>query len=113
MANFTLGIQAALYNLQSVVYSALQFPLFWGFALGFLISTLVHAFLMSEHPAHVPIILMHKTHRSFEKIYGKEADPEGGDLEYELFAKMAMVTKFVFALSVLVFLLVVLWATVR
>jgi len=111
MENFRLGIEAAAYNLSSLLHTIIQYQLFWGFAIGFLVSTLVHAFLMSDHPSHVPYILTHGTDESFEKIYGQEGDKDTH--HYAIFTKMAGSIKWIFSFAILLFMTIILVALVR
>ena len=111
MSNFILGIEADIYNLDSLIHMIIQYQLFWGFAIGFFVATLVYAFIISDHPRHVPIILMHKPADSFRKIYGLEK--EGNEHHFSFYEKMANSIRWIFSLSILIFMVIVLIAILQ
>ena len=114
MSNFNLGVQAALYTVHDFLTSIAQYPLFWGFAVGFLISTLVHAFLMSDHPSHVPLMLTRAPAKSFAKIYNQSNTKRSVYADnYSVFERVAGASRLLFSLSLLMFMMIIMGAEVQ
>jgi hypothetical protein len=74
MDNFLGGFHAVILGLKDSLSQVTNYPLFWGFTLGFLTSTIVHAFLMSDHPKNLPTMLFTEQSKSFEALYAKSED---------------------------------------
>ena len=72
MDNFFLGIQAIFTGLFLVVKQVTYYPVFWGFAMGFFIASVVYGFLITDSPKHVPMMLFSDKSVSFEKIYSRQ-----------------------------------------
>lgn len=49
-----------------------EYQLFWGFAIGFLVATMVYGFLITDHPSQVPSVLFQDKSKSFEKFYKRQ-----------------------------------------
>ncbi|MFC1598069.1 hypothetical protein ACFL2M_00870 [Patescibacteria group bacterium] len=112
MENYILGIQAIGRGLSALVRGVAQLDLFWGFALGFFVSVLVHGFIVSEKPTELPKILMNRPAKSFQRIYDK--DKKGQYMEaYSTYRKTAMRVKFLFGLAAALFFLIVFAALIR
>ncbi len=75
MDNFFLGLRAVLLEAKGTIAFVTAYPLFWGFAMGFLTSTLVHAFLIMDHPKQVADALLLDKSTGFSKLY--PARPDG------------------------------------
>lgn len=98
MNNFVFGVQAIARGMSNAIHYVTQFPLFWGFALGFVTSTLVHGFLISDHPKQLPTLLFHNKMRGFQKLHTQSVN--GSYLaSYSEFSVMATKVKFVFGLA--------------
>ncbi|OGY85754.1 MAG: hypothetical protein A2233_02845 [Candidatus Kerfeldbacteria bacterium RIFOXYA2_FULL_38_24] len=112
MNNFILGIVAIVHGISNNVNQLVKFQLFWGFALGFFISTLVHAFLITDNPKHLPAMIFYDQSKSFEKISSRSKNGT-----YEVSFKRFVVTvnkvKFVFALSFALFILIIFLALLK
>ena len=67
MYNFIWGLQAVLREAKDTLMSVMDYPLFWGFAMGFLVSTIVHAFLMTDSPRQVPAVLFQDKSKELRK----------------------------------------------
>jgi hypothetical protein len=112
--NFFYGLQAILSGIVDALRVALTFKLFWGFVLGFLVSTIVHAFLVADNVKHLPTMMFNDTSVSFQKIY-----PRAQDTPYEhsfaLYAKNVDRLKSVFysASTVIVIVLMFLSLTLK
>jgi len=112
MTNFFYGIQANLYSLSITVKNATQYQLLWGFALGFFASTLVHAFLITENPAHLPVMLFNSKSQSFLKI-NKPNESGSFQVSYQKFSQTVDKVKFVFAVAVVFFLFIIFLALLK
>lgn len=112
MLNFSLGVDANLYNLSVVLRALIAQPIFWGFLIGFIVSTLVHGFLLSGGPKNVPAILLNNPSASFQKIYPQNADGTYA-MSFSRFTYIVTRVKTIFALSFLLFMTAVLVACVR
>lgn len=113
MDNFLGGFHAVILGLKDTLSQVTNYPLFWGFSLGFLTSTIVHAFLMSEHPRDVPKMLFQEQSKSFETLY---APSETGTYtkSYAEYSKMVRRTKILFFIAAsLVLLLVIMVLILR
>ncbi len=75
MDNFFLGLRSVLLEAKGTLSLVSAYPLFWGFAMGFLTSTLAHAFLIMDHPKHVTDALFLDKSSGFSKLY--PARPDG------------------------------------
>ena len=109
MDNFIFGMQAVLNGTLVSVKQITQYQLFWGFSIGFLVSTIVHGFLISESPRQIPTILFQDKAVSFEKIHPRKED-ESFSSSFFLFSKTADKVKISFLLAALLFLLIGLFA---
>jgi hypothetical protein len=70
--NFFLGLQGTSASLIDSVRLVTKYELFWGFMLGFFVSTLMHGFMMTNHPKNVPTMLFHDNATSFQKMYARD-----------------------------------------
>ena len=76
------GLEAVLSNSWRSMLQLTQYQLFWGFAIGFLMSTMVHAFLATESPAHTASMVFQKKENSYQKIHKTNVD-EGQPGHYD------------------------------
>lgn len=98
MNNFIEGMVAIILGLKGTLIRVTDYPLFWGFATGFLTSTLVHAFMMTDSPRQVPTVLFNDKSTSFEKLYPRRDDGTYTK-SYAEFSRTAMRTKVIFSLA--------------
>ena len=94
-----LGLKATLSQVTS-------YPLFWGFAVGFFTSTVVHALLLTDRPRDVPIVLFQEKAKSFEKLYS----PQEGKTytkSYAEYSRMVHRIKLLFLLAILILLVLI------
>ncbi len=108
MDNFLGGIHAVMLGLRDTLSQVTNYPLFWGFAMGFLTSTIAHALLLSDHPRDIPRVLFQEKAASFEKLYA----PKEGETyakSYSEYSKTVHRTKLLFltAASIVLVLIVV------
>jgi hypothetical protein len=76
MDNFLYGLEAILTNSWRSMIQLTQYQLFWGFAIGFFMSTLVHAFLATENPKQAAAMVLQKKENSFQSIHNKNMTEE-------------------------------------
>lgn len=112
LQNFLFGAVALAHNLNISFQIILHQPLTWSFGLGFLVSTIAHGLLICGHPSHYLHILVYDKEKSFKKIHPLN-DGSNYQFSYFHFSKLADHIKFVFALSILVFSLLILIALLR
>lgn len=100
MDNFFLGLRAVLLGSKDMLSRVTAYPLFWGFAMGFFTSTLVHAFLIMDSPRQVSSVLFNDKATSFQRLY-----PPGKDgsftKSYSDFSRMADRVKIAFLSALL------------
>ena len=72
MDNFFFGLQGLLTSTIELLRILAVFQLFWGFVLGFLVSTVLHAFLISDNVKNVPFMMFTDKAKSFEKMYPRD-----------------------------------------
>jgi hypothetical protein len=72
MDNFFFGLQAIMTDLIDLFRLIAAYQLFWGFSIGFLASTILHAFITSDDAKHVPLMAFSDKAKSFEKIYSRD-----------------------------------------
>lgn len=111
MYNFIWGLQAVLREAKDTLMHVTDYPLFWGFAMGFLVSTIVHAFLMTDSPRQVPAVLFRDKSASFEKLYPPRDDGSYAR-SYASFSRMVDKTKLVSLLAVLLVTILILIAVI-
>jgi len=107
MNNFLEGMRAVFGGLTDLLLGVTNYPLFWGFSLGFLVSTLVHAFLMTDNPRQIPTVLFQDKSTSFEKLYPRKANGTYAK-SYADFSKAAKRTKILFSTAFFLLLLLIL-----
>ena len=108
MDNFFFGIQAVVTGVIDLVRRITAYQLFWGFSLGFLVSTILHGFLLSDHPKFLPDMLLKDNATSFQKIFSQDSKRTYNQ-SFQLYVKNVDKVKFVFALSFFLFALLILF----
>lgn len=73
MENFLYGIEAIARGTWATIVTLGNYELFWGFALGFLVSTFAHMFVITDKPSHIPLMLFSDKVDGFKKISHKDA----------------------------------------
>jgi len=74
MDNFFFGTQAIVSGMIDVLRGVTRYQLFWGFAFGFLVSTIVHAILISNSVKDIPTMVFDDKAVSFEKIHARQTN---------------------------------------
>ena len=104
MENFIIGLQAIFSGTVLTVRQIAQYQLFWGFASGFLVSTIVHGFLITENPKHIPTMLFKDKATSFQNIYPRNED-QPYKASFFLFSQNVDKVKLTFGLGAVLFVL--------
>lgn len=110
--NFTYGIHAISRGMSDTLQLVTNYPMFWGFAMGFLVATLMHGFLISGDPRDVPTMLLKDKSISFE-ILNKRGSEGAYTQSFSEFGATVDKIKFVFSVAVLIFVTVVVIAMLR
>lgn len=97
MENFIFGIGAIARSISFGIKAIIQNQLFWGFAIGFLVSTLIHSFLISDKLKNICTSWINKKKKN-----------NGTPLVS--FKGWINKTKFIFTLALFLFMVVVLMA---
>lgn len=72
MENIIFALQNVAINIQNTISVLLSRELVWGFAIGFLASTMIHLLIVSENPRLIPHILTKSKHKSFKHLSEKD-----------------------------------------
>ncbi len=112
--NLIFGTGAIARGLSFTIKNIMQYQLFWGFALGFLISTLVHGFLVSDNPKQIPTMLFHNNTNGFLQINQSQRNPDGTyTVSFSKFIKMADKVRFLFGFAFFIFFIIILVALLK
>jgi len=84
-----------------------SYQLFWGFALGFFISTVFHAFLVADNVKGVPMMVFGDKAVAFEKLYPRDQDAPYPKAFSE-FSRNVDKVKFIFTTSALIAVVILL-----
>ena len=102
--NFFFGVQAIFSGLVDTVRILFLYRMFWGFVLGILVSTILHAFLFAEKAKHIPAMVLNDTAVSFQKLYQKT---DGSfDQSFAVYAKNVQHIKMTFYICAIIVTLV-------
>lgn len=112
MENFIFGIQALSITIKPILLAVVNHPLMWGFGLGFLASTMIHLFIITDIPHAIPVMVRKGPIESFQKIAPKNTK---GDylISYTDFQKEHVRVRIAFYLTILAFLVIVILALLR
>lgn len=72
--NFIFGLKAIALSIKFTILALIHHPMMWGFAIGFGASTLIHAFIISDNPRQIPMILRKPAPDSFKRLAPRLAD---------------------------------------
>lgn len=112
MENFILGVQALALSIRATLLALLFHPLMWGFGFGFLVSTFIHLFIVTDVPHAIPLMVTKGAPESFRRIARR--DEKGAYLQsYTTFQKEHSHVRVAFYLALNTLLLVVLLALLR
>lgn len=107
MRNFVLGMGAILESVLLLLEQTTKYQVFWGFLIGFFVSTVFYGFLITDRPRHIPSVLFEDKAKSFQRLYSRAADQAYHRSFYE-FSQKADRLKAVFLLAVLFLILLIL-----
>ncbi|MBI4253069.1 hypothetical protein HY623_02745 [Candidatus Uhrbacteria bacterium] len=112
MENVIYGIQALGRSVSVTVIALLHHQLIWGFGLGFLASTFIHLFIVTDIPRAIPLMVTKSAPDSFQKIASR--DEHGSYTQsYTTFQKEHSRVRIAFYLALNTLLLVILLALLR
>jgi len=107
MNNFVLGMRALFESAGLLFSQVTKYQVFWGFLIGFLASTIVYGFLITDHPKQVASVLFEDKAKSFERLYKREENKSFNRSFYD-FSRKADRLKAAFLLVVLTLILLIL-----
>lgn len=73
MDNFFFGLQSIAINMRQTLLALIQNQIIWGFIIGFAGSTIIHLFISTEQPKHIPHILTKEVSSAFTKVAKRNA----------------------------------------
>lgn len=112
MDNIVFGIQALGRSVSMTLMALLYHPLMWGFGLGFLASTFIHLFIVTDVPHAIPLMVAKGAPESFQRIARR--DEKGAYTQsYTTFQKEHSRVRIAFYLALNTLLLVILFALLR
>ena len=112
MSNLIFGLQSGTRSLSILIRSLIEYQLFWGFILGFLVSTGVYGFIITENPKQMATMLLYDQSKSFEKMYTKSASG-AYTVSYMAHARTVNRLKFITMLFGVTFIIMVTIALLR
>ena len=74
MENFVFGLQALASDIKITTLALLRHQMMWGFGVGFVASTMVHAFVVTDNPRQIPAMLTRDTRDSFISVMPQAPD---------------------------------------
>lgn len=103
MENFIYGLQSTGEAIRLTTLALIHHPIMWGFGFGFLVSTFIHLFIITDIPRTIPTMVTNSAAESFQKIVRKD---EGGSYapSYTAFQKEHARVRIAFYLVVTAFL---------
>lgn len=112
MENFIYGIQSAGETMRLTFLALIHHPIMWGFGFGFLASTFIHLFIITDIPHTIPTMVTNSATESFRKIVQKDAG-ESYTPSYTAFQKEHTRVRIAFYLAVTAFLGVAILALLK
>ncbi len=91
MDNAVFAIQASERSLDLFFTSLVQYELFWGFLIGFVVASIIYGFIITENPKQMAAMLLYDKGESFEKLYHRNPD---GSYEVSYSTHSSKVDKF-------------------
>lgn len=103
MENFIFGFQSVLKSTLDTLSQVIEYKLFWGFIIGFIVSTVMHSILIIDNPKHIPLILLQDKSSSFQKIHKMQGDQY--NQSFHVFCQAADKIKFSFGVTIFLLLI--------
>lgn len=110
MDNFFFGFQAVVSESIDLIRRITAYKLFWGFSLGFLVSTILHGFLLTDHPKQLATMLLKDKAVSYQKLHTQDGSQKYKGESFQAYMKRVDKIKLVFLLAVILFVLLILFA---
>lgn len=107
MNNFVLGMRAVFESVLLLLEQTTKYQVFWGFLIGFFVSTVFYGFLVTDRPRQVPSVLFEDKAKSFQRLYNRQ-DGQSYHRSFYEFSQRADRLKAVFLLAVLFLILLIL-----
>lgn len=112
MDNIIFGIQAIGRSVSATTVALISHPLIWGFGIGFLASTSIHLFIVTDVPHAIPLMVTKGAPESFKRIARR--DERGAYTQsYTTFQKEHSRVRIAFYLALNTLLLVILFSLLR
>jgi hypothetical protein len=112
MDNFLLGLEGIARGAYFTIVAVIKHPMAWGFAGGFLVSTIVHLIIVLDEPSNLRHILTKKAAAAFAHIHKDHPDKDDEKF-YLQFEKDYNRIKILFYSIVLVILAVMIVAMLK
>lgn len=110
--NLVFGLQSIAHSMNVTLLALAYHPLLWGVAIGFALSTAMHAVIVSRSPRHYYHMLTKPSEHAYKLIHGKTKN-DNLRLSLEEFQRDHLHIRTLFYLTVLAFLVVLLVAIVK
>lgn len=110
--NFVLGLKAVAHSMNVTILALISHPVLWGVAIGFALSTAIHAIIVSASPRHYYHMMTKTPDKAYEILHGG-AQENVRTLSLEEFRRDHLHVRTLFYLTLLVFLAVILVAIVQ
>lgn len=110
--NLIFGLQSIAHSMNVTFLALVYHPLLWGVAIGFALSTAIHAVIVSRSPRHYYHMLTKSPDHAYKVIHEKEQH-DALRLSLEEFRRDHLHIRTLFYLTVVAFLIVLLVAIVK
>lgn len=107
--NLALGLQSIAHSMNVTMLALFSHQLVWGVAIGFALSTAIHALVVSRSPRSYYHMVTKSPNRAYEIIHGGSTST----ISLEAFHRDHLHIRVLFYLTLLAFLAVMLIAIVR
>ncbi len=112
MENFFYGIEGIAQTIRITTIALINHPLIWGFGIGFLSSTFIHLFIVTDIPHAIPAMVRRGASDSF-RLFAQKDESGTYPLSYSAFQKEHTRVRSAFYLAVSASLLVAALALLR
>lgn len=110
--NLVFGFRAIAHSMNVAILALFSHPVLWGVAIGFALSTAIHAIIVSVSPKHYYHMMTKSPDKAYEIIRGG-AEQDGLKLSLEEFRRDHLHIRTLFYLTLLAFFAVLLVAIVQ
>src|SRR3990167_5091023 len=109
--NLILGLQAIAHSMNVTIFALVAHPALWGVAIGFALSTSIHAIIISRSPRHYYHMITKSSDSAYALIHGN-AENDRLRLYLEEFRRDHLHIRTLFYSTLLAFLAIILVAIV-